>query len=65
MSKKLIAYVDGSYNPDLQKYAFGCVFLTPEGEIVERNGSGSNPESAAIRNVSGEMLGAMYSARYA
>ncbi|MCD7739349.1 MAG: reverse transcriptase-like protein [Lachnospiraceae bacterium] len=62
---KLIAYVDGSFHPDLQKYAFGCVLLTSEGEIVEKSGSGSNPESAAIRNVAGEMLGAMYAARYA
>ncbi|MCD7806304.1 MAG: reverse transcriptase-like protein [Lachnospiraceae bacterium] len=62
---KLIAYVDGSYNPDLQKYAFGCVLLTPEGETVERKGSGSSEDCAAIRNVAGEMLGAMYAARFA
>ncbi|MCD7841704.1 MAG: RNase H [Lachnospiraceae bacterium] len=62
---KLIAYVDGSYNEALAKYAFGCVLLTPEGEVIGRSGSGSNGDSLAIRNVAGEMLGAMYAARYA
>ncbi|MCD7862264.1 MAG: RNase H [Lachnospiraceae bacterium] len=62
---QLIAYVDGSYNEALLKYAFGCVLLTPEGETIERSGSGSSADSLAIRNVAGEMLGAMYAARYA
>ncbi|MCD8380672.1 MAG: hypothetical protein LUC95_10240 [Lachnospiraceae bacterium] len=62
---KLIAYVDGSYNEALLKYAFGCVLLTPEETIIERSGSGSSADSLAIRNVAGEMLGAMYAARYA
>ncbi|MCD8325544.1 MAG: RNase H [Lachnospiraceae bacterium] len=62
---KLIAYVDGSYNPDLHKYAFGCVLISSDKEVVERSGSGSSEDCAAIRNVAGEMLGAMYAARYA
>ena len=58
------AYVDGSFEESLGKYSFGCVLLTPEGEIVERCGSGSEPESLAIRNVAGEMLGAMYAVQW-
>lgn len=61
----LIAYVDGSYEHSLLKYAFGCVFLLPDGTTYVENGSGSNPESAKLRNVTGEMLGAMFAVRWA
>lgn len=61
----LIAYVDGSYEHSLLKYAFGCVFLLPDGRILTENGSGSNPDSAKLRNVTGEMLGAMFAVRFA
>ena len=61
----LIAYVDGSYEHSLLKYAFGCVFLLPDGKVYVENGSGNNPESAKLRNVTGEMLGAMFAVRWA
>lgn len=61
----LITYVDGSYEHSLEKYAFGCVFLMPDGTIYVENGSGNNPESAKLRNVTGEMLGAMFAVRFA
>lgn len=64
-SGKLITYVDGSYEHSLLKYAFGCVFLLPDGSIYVENGSGNNPESAKLRNVTGEMLGAMFAVRWA
>lgn len=59
------AYVDGSYEHSLLKYAFGCVFLLPDGRVLTENGSGNNEESAKLRNVTGEMLGAMYAVRWA
>lgn len=62
---KLLVYVDGSYNDSLKKYAFGCVFLPPAGEIRLAYGNGDNPESLQHRNVTGEMLGAMYAVRTA
>lgn len=62
---KMIAYVDGSYDHSLKKYAFGCVFLLPDGSIYVENGNGDNPESLALRNVTGEMLGAMFAVRFA
>ena len=60
----LTAYVDGSFDARLGRYSFGCVLLLPSGEIIRRSGSGDNPESAALRNVTGEMLGAMYAVRW-
>jgi len=58
-------YVDGSYNDALPKYAFGCVFLLPDGRIYVEYGNGDNPQSLKHRNVTGEMLGAMYAVRAA
>ena len=58
-------YVDGSYNDAIKKYAFGCVFITPFREIYIAFGNGDNPQSLKHRNVTGEMLGAMYGVRCA
>lgn len=62
---KLLAYVDGSFDETLGKYAFGCIIITPNGETIKEFGNGDNPESLAIRNVAGEMLGAMYAVKWA
>lgn len=62
---KVIAYVDGSFDKEVGRYSFGCVLLTPEGEIFRESGNGDNPESAALRNVTGEMLGAMSAVQWA
>lgn len=62
---KIDIYVDGSYNDTIKKYAFGCVFLTSHGEIYTVFGNGDNPDSLKHRNVTGEMLGAMYGVRSA
>ena len=61
----LLAYVDGSYDDSLKKYAFGCVFLLPDGRIFTKYGNGDNEKSLQHRNVTGEMLGAMYAVRFA
>lgn len=61
----LLAYVDGSYEDSLKKYAFGCVFLTPEGHIYTQYGNGDREQSLQHRNVTGEMLGAMYAVKTA
>lgn len=62
---RLLTYVDGSYDDSLPKYAFGCVFLLEGGEIRLAFGNGDNPQSLQHRNVTGEMLGAMYAVRTA
>ncbi len=61
----LLAYVDGSYNDAVKKYAFGCVFLLPDGRIFTEYGNGDNEQSLRHRNVTGEMLGAMFAVRFA
>lgn len=61
----LLAYVDGSYEDSLKKYAFGCVFLLPDGHIYLQHGSGDREQSLRHRNVTGEMLGAMYAVKVA
>ncbi|MBQ6386942.1 MAG: reverse transcriptase-like protein [Lachnospiraceae bacterium] len=62
---RVIAYVDGSYQDAIKTYAYGCVVFTPEGEVYCRSDRGSNPDTAAIRNVAGEMLGAMTAVQWA
>ncbi|MBQ7925416.1 MAG: ribonuclease H family protein [Lachnospiraceae bacterium] len=61
----VMAYVDGSYEDSIKKYAFGCVFILPTGEIYTAYGNGDNEQSLQQRNVTGEMLGAMYAAQCA
>ena len=63
--QKLVAYVDGSFHEALGKYAFGCVLLLPNGDVIRECGNGDNPDSVAIRNVAGEMIGAMFAVRWA
>lgn len=61
----LLAYVDGSYDDSLKKYAFGCVFITSDGQVETEYGNGDNEQSLRHRNVTGEMLGAMYAVKTA
>ena len=61
----LTAYVDGSFLPGAGRYGYGVVLLPPDGEKVTLSGSGNNPETLAIRNVGGEMLGAMHAVQWA
>lgn len=62
---KPTAYVDGSFSPELGKYAFGLVLIHPNGQIEEKCGSGDNPEAVKQRNVSGEMIASMLSVKWA
>lgn len=61
----LTCYVDGSYHTELVRYAFGCVFIVSPEEIYLAFGNGDNPDTVSMRNVTGEMLGAMYAVRTA
>ncbi|MDD6428778.1 MAG: ribonuclease H family protein [Lachnospiraceae bacterium] len=63
--KMLIAYVDGSFSRDKGRYSYGCVFIGPDDKVETMSGSGDDPEVLKIRNVGGEMLGAMHAVKYA
>lgn len=55
---EMIAYVDGSFSLDLNLYSYGMVALTRDGKETFY-GLGENPELAEMRNVSGELKGAL------
>lgn len=59
-----VAYVDGSFDAKIGRYSFGCVIIPPEGDVVRQSGNGDNPASLALRNVTGEMLGAMFAVQW-
>ena len=61
----LIAYVDGSFDLQKKRYSFGCLLLEPDGSISRESGNGANPRLLEIRNVAGEMMGAMRAVRWA
>lgn len=52
-------YVDGSFQEGVNAYGYGCV-LVREGEVVESfSGYGTKRDAVSLRNVAGEMLGAV------
>lgn len=52
------AYVDGSYNPETNVYGYGG-FLSIDGKEYILQGSDNNEGMASMRNVAGEIQGAM------
>lgn len=65
LGETLLTYVDGSFEESIGKYSFGCVFITPDNCIYAEYGNGDNEQSLQHRNVTGEMLGAMYAVKTA
>lgn len=63
-SNMVIAYVDGSYDEGLKRYSFGCVIITPQGDIICESGANEDPEAVVSRNVAGELMGTMYAVRW-
>lgn len=55
---EVIAYVDGSFSLEKMTFSYGVVLITREG-IEEFNGQDNDKELASMRNVSGELKGAM------
>ncbi|WP_129595778.1 viroplasmin family protein [Anaerophilus nitritogenes] len=62
--KKVEAYVDGSYYQEYNRYSYGCVILY-ENKIIKFGGVGNDKEYVTMRNVAGELLGAMKSIEWA
>ncbi len=61
----LTVYVDGSYDDGMKVYAFGCVCLLSDGRVLTYYGNGTDEASCSMRNVSGELIGAMYAVLFA
>lgn len=55
---EMIAYVDGSFSLEHMIYSYGVVTITKEG-IETYKGKEDDPELVKMRNVSGELKGAM------
>lgn len=63
--KEASAYVDGSFNNYTKVYGYGVLIYLNDGTFEELKGSGKEPSMAAMRNVAGEIEGAMAAMRYA
>ena len=61
----LYAYVDGSYNTETGVYGYGVVLIFSDGHTQEQSGGDNKPEVASMRNVAGELKGAMLAMQYA
>lgn len=58
------AYVDGSYSAEKKMYSYGVVILC--GNLKEEfSGKGNDEENLSMRNVAGELLGAMEAIKWA
>ncbi len=55
---KPFAFVDGSFNPETSVYGYGG-FVNVDGRNYPVEGSGRNQEMASMRNVAGEISGAI------
>lgn len=63
-SNEIFAYVDGSFNPTTNTYGYGvCLYVY--GTEYEFTDSGNSAEMVSMRNVAGEVLGAMCAIRNA
>ena len=60
-----IAYVDGSFEKDSGVYGYGVVFIEKNENIEEYFDSGREESYQSMRNVSGEILGALKAASLA
>lgn len=58
-----VAYVDGSYNIETGEYAYGAVVFH-NGEELTFSGKFFDEELSLMRNVAGEIAGAMYVMKY-
>lgn len=62
---ELIAYVDGSFSTELNKYSYGVVLICNNKVIDELSGIGKSEDATSIRNVAGELLGTTTAIKYA
>ena len=61
----LTVYVDGSFSVEKKNFSYGLVAIEDGKVIYEDNGVGFDEKAIPLRNVSGEVLGAMKAVEYA
>lgn len=54
-----LAFVDGSFNTKTSVYGYGGFLSTDPNNSYKLQGSNSDPDAAAMRNISGELAGAI------
>lgn len=64
-SGRVVAYCDGSFDAERNKYSWGVLIIDPELNEHEICGSGNNPKYLSTRNVAGEALGVINSLDWA
>lgn len=62
--KGIAVYVDGSFMVDKGNYSYGLVVVKDDEVLYEDCGIGYDEEAISLRNVSGEVLGAMKAVEY-
>lgn len=62
-SNILKAYVDGSFSKELNRYSYGCVLISDK--VINLSGADDKPEFLSMRNVAGELLGAIKAIEWA
>lgn len=62
---KIEIYVDGSYSIYKKNFSYGLVVLLNGEEVYKDSGIGTDPESAKLRNVAGEIMGAVKAVEFA
>lgn len=58
-------YVDGSFDKDIGRYAYGMVVVKDDGTCEEYGESFNDPEMIDMWNVAGEIMGACAAMQYA
>jgi ribonuclease H-related protein len=61
----LLCYVDGSFNDAIPNYGYGLVCVCQDRIVHASGGAGKNQEAVSMRQIAGELLGAMQALRVA
>lgn len=62
---KVEIYVDGSYSIYKKNFSYGLVVLLNGKEVHRESGIGTNEDAAKLRNVAGEIMGAVKAVEFA
>ena len=54
----LSAYVDGSFDKETARFAYGCIMLDGDNTVAMMSAADDDPELASMHNVAGEIKGA-------